>query len=157
MLITMRLIRTIAPDLQNYEIDRLALLELLQKQTDGSAQDPTAKVDTESELEKDPAYCCAVCLHNVTQASQAFEVLGQHEYQFTNPHGYQFLIGCFCEASGCLNTGDWISQYSWFAGYLWRYSLCSACHNHLGWQFRSEQDSFYGLITTRLVYPEKMH
>ncbi|MBN1379630.1 MAG: hypothetical protein JXA04_10385 [Gammaproteobacteria bacterium] len=115
------------------------------------------EVLTENELRANPVLCCSACLHQITSMAERIELLGQHEHHCTNPHGIQFWIGCFAEAGGCKNTGDWISKHSWFAGYLWRYSLCAACHTHLGWQFRSDQNGFFGLIKARLLSYEQLH
>ncbi len=149
-------IHLVSEELTPFFMGGTGLIELLQRQAGGHAPDPESKNSAETKTEEEDLFCCAVCLHSITHKVNAFSVLGQHEHYFTNPHGHQFLIGCFDEASGCRNTGDWVSQYSWFAGYLWRYSLCDACQTHLGWQFRSDHDSFYGLISTRLISSEKL-
>jgi hypothetical protein len=136
----------------------LGPLLLLRKEKEApDPSDPASDTQTERELKADPALCCSVCMHPITSVSEQIEQLGQHEHHCTNPHGIQFLIGCFASAQGCENVGDWVSEYTWFSGYLWRYSLCSACHTHLGWQFKSDQDSFFGLIKDRLVNYEHLH
>lgn len=111
----------------------------------------------ETSPKSDPTLCCAVCLHRITSVVESVQKLGQHEHHCTNPHGCQFLIGCFAAAPGCENTGDWVSEYSWFPGYQWRYALCSACRIHLGWQFRSAQEDFHGLIKARLISYKALH
>ena len=130
---------------------------LLQRDTKNSAPDSKSKSHSETVLENESGYCCANCLTLITRIDNAFNKLGQHQHLFVNPQGYEFLIGCFSEAGGCWNTGDWVSEHSWFPGYLWRYSLCAACQSHLGWQFRCDNDSFFGLISARLVNTEKLH
>lgn len=128
-----------------------------QKTTRRDQPATSAQTLAEAELLADPTLCCAVCLHRITSAIESIEKLGQHEHHCTNPHGYHFLIACFGSAAGCENTGSWVSQHSWFPGYLWRYSLCAACHTHLGWQFKAGQDDFYGLIKVRLISYENLH
>lgn len=126
-------------------------------QSGDNAVDADTEESTEMEIKGRPSLCCASCLHPITSLDAKIEMSGRHEHLFTNPHGYQFLIGCFDKAPGCQNTGDWLREHTWFTGYLWRYSLCAACHTHLGWQFRNDVNHFFGLIKVRLVSYEQLH
>jgi hypothetical protein len=78
-----------------------------------------------------------------------------------------YRIGCFRQARGCAQAGEFTEEYSWFPGRAWRYALCSGCRTHLGWAFRAAgsapggtasaggaggtEAEFYGLILDRLV------
>lgn len=47
-------------------------------------------------------------------------------------------------------TGRPSIEFSWFPGYSWQITLCSACHHHLGWKFLAIKESvvpksFFGL------------
>jgi len=113
------------------------LEELLEKQ--GSAE----------EREDEKLYCF-ICGRIITSTSSRIAVEGAHEHTFTNPGGYRFRIGCFREAPGCEQAGEFIQAYSWFDGYAWRYATCRSCRMHLGWIYRS-RDSFFGLVVDRLL------
>lgn len=99
------------------------------------------------------AILCRQCKNKVTTSSNRIDKNGSHKHIFNNPGGYIFEIGCFGAAPGCVNQGPPTLEFSWFSGFSWRFSLCSGCHTHLGWLYRSVggQNSFYGLILDRLV------
>lgn len=95
---------------------------------------------------------CAACHNPITQNTFRIAKQGQHKHVFFNPHGLVFEIGCFSSASGCFQVGQRTFEFTWFEGYAWQITLCSACNLHLGWQFRSrEGDGFYGLILDALL------
>lgn len=128
---------------------------------DGNASpaspEATPEILQDEDLRENPQLCCAACLHGITTTADAITRQGQHEHYCTNPHGLEFLIACYVSANGCRNAGDWVSDFSWFSGYLWRYAFCAACHTHLGWQYRSDHDGFHGLIKVRLIAGTASH
>ena len=98
---------------------------------------------------------CAACGHEVTDESARIEMAGRHQHTCVNPAGYVYRIGCFRVAPGCVGTGSWSGEYSWFAGYVWQVACCGSCSIHLGWAFEPEQvdqgdERFFGLIADRL-------
>ena len=104
------------------------------------------------ELERDEEQnlYCFICGQVITQSLQRIRVNGAHKHTFTNPGGYRFEIGCFRQAPGCEQVGEFTDFYSWFDGYTWSYAMCSSCRAHLGWIFRGK-DSFFGLVLDRLL------
>lgn len=94
---------------------------------------------------------CAQCATVICRLHNAIEVHGSHQHHCTNPHGYQFEVGCYNEALGCDIGGDRQRADSWFAGYEWRYASCSDCQQHLGWYFDRAEHYFYGLIIDRIA------
>lgn len=100
--------------------------------------------------EKNSAYCCAVCQQFITSESTAITVEGEHTHIKTNPDGRKYLLCCFSAASGCAQSGDPTSYFSWFAGYNWQFAHCSQCGVQLGWVFEG-QNRFYGIIKEQLV------
>ncbi len=95
---------------------------------------------------------CAGCHNPITHSRYRIAREGQHTHVFFNPHGLVFEIGCFSNASGCLQAGQTTSEFSWFPGYAWQIALCSACGLHLGWRFQSKEgDGFYGFILSCLL------
>lgn len=116
--------------------------------------------DLLSEKQRSPAkepekrLCCKMCGQAITREKDKIERDGAHMHLFTNPHGLRFHIGCFRDVSGCVEIGKSTEEFTWFLGYGWRIALCGSCHEHLGWNFRSDgSDRFYGLILNRLAYP----
>lgn len=95
---------------------------------------------------------CSACRHPITSGEARISILGAHEHRCTNPHGITYDIGCFRNAPGCLEIGEAIEDFSWFAGYHWRVALCNHCQEHLGWSFASTaRERFFGLILDRLI------
>jgi hypothetical protein len=92
---------------------------------------------------------CHACGHVITTAAARRAVNGAHEYERTNPAGYRYRFGCFSQAPGCACMGLPSDEHSWFAGCSWRFAICAACGEHLGWGF-SGADDFFGLILDRL-------
>jgi len=95
---------------------------------------------------------CRECLQVITDPCQKIMVHGSHMHTFANPNGIVFDIGCYRSAIGCGYVGQPTLEFSWFKGYMWRISVCSACLTHLGWLFiAADQNSFLGLIQNRLI------
>jgi hypothetical protein len=102
------------------------------------------------EAKEDENLYCFICGQIITQTHNSIPVEGAHKHTFTNPGGYLFEIGCFREAQGCEQAGEFTDFYSWFDGYAWRYAVCRSCRVHLGWAYRGP-DTFFGLVLNRLV------
>ena len=96
---------------------------------------------------------CASCHHGVTADRFSLPVNGQAQHRFVNPAGIYFDIHCFSQAPGALSQGTPENYWTWFAGYAWQMSTCTACTVHLGWKFLAAEDAFYGLIVNRLTWP----
>ncbi len=97
------------------------------------------------------ALVCARCRTLVTSRASAISMAGSHAHTFANPHGFEFRIGCFADAPGCLPVGEESAYWTWFAGFTWRVSLCRHCGEHLGWLFHSPDARFFGLILDHLI------
>jgi hypothetical protein len=76
---------------------------------------------------------------------------GSHEHTFRNPAAYSFHLVCYREAPGCRREGAATLDATWFSGYAWSFALCAGCGQHMGWFYGRGNDSFAGLIATRLV------
>lgn len=93
---------------------------------------------------------CRACGSVVTSRSEKISVGGAHCHTFFNPAGIVFELGCFRKAPGCRVTGGATAEFTWFAGFVWRFVLCSHCRAHLGWFFEGRDSTFFGLILTSL-------
>jgi hypothetical protein len=115
---------------------------------------PGANSDLEDRAQSERAIACAACAAAITSPSHRIAINGLHEHRFMNPAGNLFHIGCFAHAVGCTIIGPDSLEYPWFPGFAWRFAMCGACGQHLGWHFRKrERGSFFGLILDRLVLP----
>jgi len=94
---------------------------------------------------------CRFCSSAVTSQAAAINKNGRHDHVFFNPAGIAFEVSCFREAPGCVIQGKATTTFSWFSGYAWQYALCANCLTHLGWRFTSKKDTFFALISTRLL------
>ncbi len=111
-------------------------------------------LDEKQERDERPLVCAA-CAGVVTTRAARIEVDGAHRHTFTNPSGIVFNIGCFGEAPGSVQSGEYTPEWSWFNGWRWCYAHCRHCRTHLGWAYRrAEGLSFFGLILERVVDPE---
>lgn len=95
---------------------------------------------------------CRFCHAPITSIREEIVVDQRHQHRFSNPHGHEFLIGCFRQAPGCDISGPASSHFSWFEGYAWQLALCTDCGEHLGWFYQhGERDQFHGLIVDKLA------
>jgi hypothetical protein len=133
------------------EVMLAAGLEALRDRADAPVADDEEKTkpaETEGGRE---ILACASCRRPITSGAARIRVGDAHAHSFVNPHGLEFRIGCFGLASGLLTIGDPETFWSWFPGYAWQIEVCAACHQHLGWEFRSSDHRFHGLILDRLI------
>ena len=98
----------------------------------------------------DHALLCVACGHRITDEDYRTEMSGAHSHTFVNPAGFQYVIGCFTAAPGCIHLGNTESHFSWFPGWSWQLAACGQCRAHLGWIYRNAGEQFHGLIADRL-------
>jgi len=111
-----------------------------------------SELEEDDEKKEEKPILCRNCRKKITTADCRVEINGNHRHIFNNPEGIIFEIGCFSSADGCVNRGIPTSEFTWFAGFSWRFSLCSGCNLHLGWQYQSGKGKiFYGLILNHLI------
>ncbi len=106
--------------------------------------------EDEAGQHKEKALFCRPCGYGITGKDQSIEVNGVHEHTLFNPAGVVFHLGCFRNAPGCVQAGPATSEFTWFKGYVWRFSLCRNCGVHLGWQYQQDEARFFGLILALL-------
>jgi hypothetical protein len=111
----------------------------------------TAEVRKAARREPRRRLLCRRCGSPVTGDRERIAIGGQHLHYRTNPAGVEFEFGCFVAAPGAETVGEPTSEFSWFPGYTWIYSVCGSCGAHLGWFFQGAGPSFHGLILARLV------
>lgn len=114
--------------------------------------DQATEIDIETDSTSDDAIFCANCGHSLTRARWAISMDG-HERVFINPAGRVFRICCFSDAPGVMTAGELTTDHTWFPPYAWKFVMCEACGDHIGWQFvdAAAQDSFFGLMKTALT------
>lgn len=119
---------------------------------DKAGADPDSSPQDRTSAASADAIVCRQCLHTITSSTERTLVNGAHAHTFANPEGILFEIGCYRNAWGCGYVGPSSPQFTWFAGYLWRISICANCHVHLGWRFAAPAgDFFHGLITSQIL------
>ena len=114
------------------------------------AEAPEKREARDEQFLEERAVVCAACNHALTKSSARIEVDGAHEHAFANPAGLTFRVACFRDAPGCRGDGDESAFWTWFKGFAWRVALCGACGEHVGWSYRNDASTFFGLITTRI-------
>lgn len=103
-------------------------------------------------LPRNELILCRFCHAAITTRQQQLAVHDSHQHRFVNPHGLQFLIGCFRLAPGCDISGQATREYCWFPGFAWQLANCSDCGEHLGWFYQAgETRQFFGLIVDKLA------
>jgi len=116
----------------------------------GQPELPVGKEDEREETLPLDAIFCTVCGATITNRDRKIAVQGTHAHTFFNPAGIVFELGCFSTAPGCNRAGEATSEFTWFAGYVWRFAFCRSCNSHLGWYFENGGHSFWGLILANL-------
>lgn len=122
-----------------------------EKKEAGSDSDNLEKEKKEQEEQTEEGLFCRYCGHHITSVTHRIEMDGQHHHAFFNPAGIIYEIRCFNSAKGCVPYGPSSGEFTWFAGYRWRLSLCAVCSAHMGWTFSSADHGFFGLIAKNLV------
>ena len=122
-----------------------------EKKPDGAVDVPEAESDDKTGTEGEKALICRRCHTVITSRLHETAVNGSHLHTFFNPAGVIYEIGCFRQARGCVVHGLPTGEFSWFKGYFWQYAACITCQDHLGWFFASNEKTFYGLITSKLI------
>lgn len=108
-------------------------------------------------LKEEHTIICRNCGNTITTSDSIVSVNGNHRHTFINPAGMTFQIVCFSSADGCIVYGDPTLEHTWFEGFIWNYCICSRCHIHLGWFYRNDDDTFFGLILDLLQDITKTH
>jgi hypothetical protein len=126
----------------------LQLLERSPRRPRGARRSSEKKAPGEHE---DRLLVCVACGLGITSASARTTRSGCHHHTFSNPDGFVFHIGCFATAPGCRAASAPSSDFTWFPGFAWQVATCGGCGEHLGWLFRSAEETFCGLILDRLV------
>jgi len=112
---------------------------------------PAEKDEEQEGIDPAQAIFCRACGKAGTSRDRKIAVRGSHAHTFFNPAGIVFELGCFSTAPGCHQAGAASSEFTWFAGHVWRYALCRGCNSHLGWSFESGDHAFWGLILANLT------
>ncbi len=102
-------------------------------------------------LEERHFVLCRYCGNRITTMEHIISVDGQHTHTFTNQQGITYEVGCFSSAIGCVIYGNPTLELTWFDDFCWSLALCSSCLFHMGWHYKSEEESFFGLILDRLM------
>lgn len=111
---------------------------------------PVTHKQQEPDVKPAEAIYCRACGGVVTGRDQKIQVSGAHGHTFFNPAGIVFELGCFLLAPGCVTIGAPSKEFTWFPGHTWRVVLCRGCRVHLGWLFTMQENTFYGLILSKL-------
>ena len=101
--------------------------------------------------EEEKLLLCVFCGAGITSRRDGIEIHGGGVHTFLNPAGLIYTIGCFSRAEGCIVLGDPVHDFTWFRDYNWSVALCRECGRHLGWFYRGDGPSFFGLILDYLV------
>ena len=100
------------------------------------ARPSSADLDPRLEIllggDPDRRLVCRACRSPVTADGFRIDVEGGHVHRRINPAGVDYEFGCFEKAPGAARAGQATPEHSWFAGYVWRLSICSACGTQLG-------------------------
>jgi hypothetical protein len=96
---------------------------------------------------------CVACGRTIALDRDRISLEGAATRAFVNPAGVEYVIAGFREAEGCVADGERSTYWSWFAGFSWQVALCGGCGAHLGWNFQSDAQRFYGLLVDRLSAP----
>jgi hypothetical protein len=126
-------------------------LELRRENPQEEPHRATSLLDRTTISRDDARLLCRACGAPITNESDLVPIEGRRLHHRTNPHGIEFEFGCFRSAPGAEVRGPATSEFSWFPGYAWSYSLCRRCDSHLGWHFEGRDPTFHALILDQLT------
>lgn len=135
----------------HYLKNRKRSLWFLKPSVDTPGSDATIKTEKKFGLKEDHVIVCSECGNPVTAPDFVITVNNHHRHTFINPAGLTYQIGCFSSAEGCIVYGKPAADHTWFPGFAWNYAVCSNCGVHLGWNYQSKDERFFGLILDMLV------
>ncbi len=136
----------------------VAPLRTLKESADEQIAAVCSKIlEEEKTEEREESIICKNCRNEITTVGYSIAVNGQHAHIFKNPLGITFHIGCFSRAWGSFIYGIPTYEATWFPGFTWCIAVCANCFTHLGWNYQSGRESFYGLIMANLLTDHKIH
>jgi hypothetical protein len=110
------------------------------------------KIKADDNKKASKVYHCARCGTYITNSTTAVKINGSENHSFVNPAGIQCNFRTFVECDNVLISDEIFLQHSWFPGYGWRFLVCGACSQHLGWKYGAMVEnvrpkSFFGVLT----------
>lgn len=96
-------------------------------------------------------YHCARCGCFITHSGAAIRLNGSEEHSFVNPAGILCNFITFEHCENVIVHPELYLEHSWFSGYGWRFLMCGACIQHLGWKYDAmaktlQPRNFYGVL-----------
>lgn len=96
-------------------------------------------------------YHCSRCGAFITDSGAIIHIRGARDHSFVNPAGVLCNFTTFAYCRNVLIDKDLYLRHSWFPGYGWRFVVCSACKQHLGWHYDAVRkgagpQSFFGIL-----------
>jgi hypothetical protein len=126
-----------------------------------SEDKPSSKIRIKAEKKFLPGeehfIVCRNCGNTITTPESIISVNGEHLHGYTNPDGFEYEIGCFSLAEGCIIYGEPTLEHTWFEGFSWSLCMCSSCLIHNGWFYERKEESFFGLILDMIVDTTTTH
>ncbi len=116
--------------------------------SDGEKSSPDVRTINEIRFGpgEEHAIVCKNCGNTITNSKSIIAINGNNRHTFINPSGLTYQIACFSSANGCVVFQESIIEHTWFENFSWSLCICSNCLLHLGWFYRKEEQTFFGLI-----------
>ncbi len=109
------------------------------------------KIGKEEDDRQSKAYVCTNCGILITHSAANLKINGATQHSFLNPVGVQCNFLTFSDCQNVYVHEELFLDHSWFPGYGWRFLICGACAQHLGWKYdavrkRVRPTSFFGVL-----------
>lgn len=107
--------------------------------------------EKEGEDKNRKIYQCARCGAPIADSGALIRVNGATDHSFVNPSGVVCDFITFDRCANVISDQELYLRHSWFPGYGWRFLLCAACSQHLGWRYDAvaknrQPRSFFGVL-----------
>jgi len=104
-----------------------------------------------SDDKDEKSYHCSRCGAFIADSGAIISIQGAKDHSFVNPAGVLCNFTTFAHCHNVLVDKDLYLRHSWFSGYGWRYVMCGACMQHLGWHYDAVRKgarprSFFGIL-----------
>jgi hypothetical protein len=109
------------------------------------------KLQRDNDKEEPKLYLCSRCGAVITHSEALIPLNGAQDHSFTNPAGVRCNFMTFSHCDNVIVHEELFFQHSWFPGYGWRFLLCGACFQHLGWKYDAvltavRPETFFGVL-----------
>jgi hypothetical protein len=118
------------------------------------------KLRSDDDKKEPKLYHCCRCSALITHSEALIPLNGARNHSFVNPAGVRCNFMTFGHCDNVIVHEELFLQHSWFPGYGWRFLMCQACFQHLGWKYEAvtanvRPTAFFGVLVDAIESAER--